>query len=84
MSDITDVKKYIFKQRLAGERICIVYSVQNGFYADLLEQCEIWELESPNPHKVTQLQWLTKYPLSIKYNENRHDLEVGDSFSLAL
>jgi len=77
-----DVKKYIFTQKLKGKRVCIIYSVSNGFYAELLEQCGIWERLADT--RQGEMVWTAKYPLSIKYGDTRHDLEVGDQFTLSI
>ena len=79
---MNDIKKYIFKCRLTDDPICIVYSIQNGFHAEALEQCGIWDRKDDYPHTGT-MEWTAKYPLCIKYGNDRHDLEIGETFTLS-
>jgi len=79
--DNTRISRYILKQKLAAEPVCIVWTLKNGIYADVLEDCGIWEpCMGNNTHNTS---WIVKYPLMIiASDEQRYDMKVGDMFTL--
>lgn len=77
-------RKYIFKCKLEGEPVCIVADLANGVYGDLLEECGVWHRAANNDiTKTTEFCWIVDYPLIIKHNDTRYDLEVGYTFTLS-
>lgn len=75
-------EKYIFKAKLAGQPVCIVWDHANGFYSDLLEKYGIWHMIEDG--RSGEFKWIIDYPLMLKNGESRFDLQVGDTFTLGL
>ena len=80
-------KKYVFTCKLKGNPVCVSFSIINGLYGDLLEECGIWhDLNKPNEYS-----YAVDYPLMIKgvcfshdtTGSNAYDLKVGDVFTLS-
>ena len=76
-------KKYVFVCKLNADPVCVVHSKQNGFYADILEDCGIWHDAGPG-----ECAWVVDYPLKIKAQlhngtiKTYYDLQPGDVFTL--
>jgi hypothetical protein len=74
-------RKYIFQCKLADQPVCVVWDMENGFRADLLEELGIWHQIKSGPDEFA---WRINYPMIIKYGATRHDIETGSTFTFSL
>jgi hypothetical protein len=72
-------KKYIFECKLAGKPVCVEWSLENGIYANELEQYGVWK-----PQSGRVLSWIVRYPVIIIYNHTRYEMKIGDTFTLGM
>ena len=77
----TITRKYIFQCKLSGKPVCVVWDLENGFRADLLEELGIWHQIKDT---TSEIAWKIDYPMIVKYGTSRHEMTTGDTYTLSL